>query len=251
MLSSEELKQKEYYNSIASKYDEHYSNEMALLYRDRQFDSFLAGADFKNKLVLDAMCGGGQNTGYFLSKGAKVIGLDLSEGQCEQFKKNHPNAQVICGSALSTPFEDNHFDFIVTESFHHLHPYTTKGLSELVRILKPGGQLFIWEPHSGSIMDILRKIWYRLDRTYFESNESSIDIDVFVKHLQGTANLKKIYYGGSIAFLLVMSSMHFRIPSSWVKYYAWPLMLLEKILSPLMSRYTSCWVMALFEKKIR
>ncbi|HEY8270118.1 MAG TPA: class I SAM-dependent methyltransferase [Pseudobdellovibrionaceae bacterium] len=250
MLSETEQKQKDYYNSIAVTYDQHYSNEYALTYRNKQFDSFLEGQDLQGKLVLDACCGGGQNTSYFLSRGAKVIGMDISEKQCEHFAKHYPQAEVVCGSVLVTSFPDAHFDFIVTESFHHLHPYTAKGLKEYMRILKPGGKLFLWEPHSGSILDFARKIWYRLDSNYFEENESSINIEEFKKYLKGTAQVKKIRYGGDLAFLAVMSSMHFRIPPKWVGLYAKLFCFLEKLWSPLQSRFTSCWVMAMFEKNM-
>jgi ubiquinone/menaquinone biosynthesis C-methylase UbiE len=40
-------------------------------------------------------------------------------------------------------------------------------MKEFYRILKPGGHLLLWEPSAGSILNLLRKIWYKLDKKYF------------------------------------------------------------------------------------
>lgn len=58
-LSSTELKQKNYYNSIAESYDAHYHSDYALRYRFRIYDEFLSDIDITDYKVLDAMCGGG------------------------------------------------------------------------------------------------------------------------------------------------------------------------------------------------
>ena len=61
-LSQTELKQKNYYNSIAKDYDVHYHSDYALKYRYKIYDEFLGDLDISNYKVLDAMCGGGENT---------------------------------------------------------------------------------------------------------------------------------------------------------------------------------------------
>ena len=115
-------------------------------------------------------------------------------------------------------------------------------------LLVPGGLLFIWEPTTGSIFDWLRRIWYRLDKSYFESNERAIDIDKITRGFANEMVLVRSKYGGDFAHLLVGSSLHFRIPVAFLKYYACLLNGVERVLSVFQSRRTACWVLALYRK---
>jgi len=243
-----EHNQKEYYNKIAEKYDEHYSNKYALEYRYRTYDKILFGMDFKNLNVLDAMCGGGESTGYFLSKGAKVTGLDISEKQCEIYTKRYPDIPVYCNSITKTNFSNNEFDFIITDSLHHLHPNVDEGVREIHRILKKKSYFLVWEPSAGSFFNYLRKKWYRMDKIYFEDNEQSIDIDKLKLRHNEIFEFKKNIYGGNLAYLLVQESMLFRIPSKLIKYYAPLLLPFDQFIQNFQGKRTSCWVLSLLKK---
>jgi SAM-dependent methyltransferase len=248
-LSASELQQRRYYNEIAVTYDKHYSNKFALQYRYGIYDGMLQGLSLERFNVLDAMCGGGENTGYFLSKGATVTGVDISERQCEIYQNRFPLSKVVCTTVTQTPFPDKHFDMIVTESLHHLHPEVSKGVAELHRLLKPGGYLLIWEPSAGSILDLMRKAWYKFDSKYFRDNEHSISLKRLVRDQSEQFTLEKYRYGGNIGYLFVHSSMHFRIPVKWIDTYASALLSVERLLMPLQTKLTACWVLALFRKK--
>lgn len=247
-LSGVEAKQKQYYNEIASEYDSHYGSPAALRYRQEIYRQILGDIPLAGKDVLDAMCGGGQNTAALEGTGARVVGIDLSEGQCEQYARRFPDAQVRCGSILDTGFPDASFDLIVCESLHHLHPYVNDGMRELVRLLRPGGHLLVWEPSAGSVLDLARKVWYRLDRKYFEENEAAIDVERLARKHAGSVKLLRRRYGGNVAYLLVATSMVLRIPVKWVGRMAPVLMPVERVLGVLQTRLTSLWVLGLFEK---
>ena len=210
-LSEPELRQKRYYNEIAATYDHHYGNPSAIRYRAEVFDRFLAelDVDWSNSRILDAMCGGGENAAYFAKRGARVVGIDISEAQCEFFRARFPDAEIACHSIFDAPFKDASFDFVVTESLHHLHPNVELGLREIARLVKPDGYFMAWEPVSGSALDTLRKVWYKLDRRYFQDNEASVDLDAVTESLAPELDLVKVRYGGNVAHLFVMSSMHF------------------------------------------
>jgi len=247
-LSESERRQKNYYNRIASTYDRHFASENSIKYRTGVFGILLGDFDFRGKRVLDAMCGGGESTPYFLNRGAQVVGLDLSEKQCEYFRAKFPQCEVVCRSMLHSEFPDNSFDFIIIESLHHLPPHLEAGLQELTRILKTGGTLCIWEPSSGSLLDLARKIWYKLDNKYFEENECSIDLDRVSDTLRGKMTLNTYCYGGNLAHLFVQGSMLFRIPQPLVKVYAPLFLWLEPRIQRIQSRLFSCWVLATFKK---
>ncbi|MCI5116871.1 MAG: class I SAM-dependent methyltransferase [Candidatus Electrothrix sp. LOE1_4_5] len=248
MLSESEQRQCAYYDRIAKTYDQHFANPYALQYRYQVFQDFLGELSFKEQRVLDAMCGGGENSGFFLQQGANVTGIDISRQQCELYKKRYPNATCLCSSILNTGLPDGSFDFVITESLHHLPPKIDEGVYELSRLLRPGGILMIWEPATGSLLDLARKIWYRLDRRFFEENESAIAVEELAHRHAGQLQLNRLEYGGNVAHLFVQSSMQFRIPLSWLPRYAPFLIRLEPRIQKLQGRRTACWAAVLFKK---
>lgn len=184
IYSETEDRQRSYYNEIAIEYDVHKgSTNYAFSYRKMWLDQIFKGINLKNMKTLDAMCGGGQFTGYLVKMGTEVTGLDISEKCCRIYKARFPGCKIVCGSILQTPFENDTFDLVVTDSLHHLYPYVDECITEILRILKPNGYLLMWEPSSGSIFDIARKIWYKIDPKYFEQNEKSIDCDLLKKDI--------------------------------------------------------------------
>ena len=119
---------------------------------------------------------------------------------------------------------------------------------EIHRVLKPGGHFCFFEPHSGSLPDIIRRVWYRFDRL-FEDNEASIDIDRLQKDFDDRFELKKANYLGNIAFLLVLNSLVFRIPVGSKKYFSPALMKVEALVSKLQTKLTSCFVVTQWQKR--
>jgi SAM-dependent methyltransferase len=246
--SSEENKQKAYYDSIAIEYDEHYFHPQALAYRYGVYDRAMGDLELDGLVALDAMCGGGQNTGYLVKRGAQVVGLDISDECCRIYSQHFPKNKVYCESILATPFPDQHFDLVVTDSLHHLHPRTDQGINEILRILKPGGHLVCWEPNAASLLNLLRRLWYKIDRRYFESNEQSIEISELKKRFGHQLDFQREYYGGSFAYMLVMTSMVFRIPTKLVNFYGPTLIKLERFLTRFQPKWLSLWVLARMQK---
>ncbi len=82
---------------------------------------------------------------------AMVTGLDLSPGMLEVAGKKVAKAglensiDLVEGDSENLPFEDNFFDLVTVgfgvRNFEHL----SKGISEMQRVLKPGGKLAILE----------------------------------------------------------------------------------------------------------
>jgi SAM-dependent methyltransferase len=216
---------------------------LATAYRAWLYDQKVGRLELRNLKVLDAMCGGGENTAYFLSRGAVVSAQDI----CELYRKRYPECAVERSSILGTGYPDASFDIVAINSLHHLHPYTSDAMCEIARLLKPGGYLLLWEPCSGSIADLARKLWYRLDRRCFLPNEAAINL---AELLGGSSKFEIVSerYGGNFEFLLVFSSMHFRIPQVFVGYYAPICHFLEKAMNRLNWRFLACWMLVLLRK---
>lgn len=249
LCASEQLQQ-DHYDQIATEYEAHYSDACSLEYR-RQFiyEPMFAGIDLSGMKVLDAMCGSGQTTEYLLSQGALVTGLDLSSEVISSFKSRWTNCDAIQRSLVDSGLPSASFDCVViVGGLHHIHPNVSAALHEINRVLKPGGYLCFMEPHSGSLPDVIRRIWYKHDR-FFSDNEASIDVESYESEFASQFTPDRVRYLGNIAFLFVLNSLIFRIPLGAKRFYSPFLMKLEALINKLQGKLTSCFVVARWQKK--
>lgn len=102
----------------------------------------------ENAKILDAGCGSGRNLKWFYNAGYKVFGIDISEDDIEYCKETYykQKENFKIASVEEIPFKVNSFDHVICNAVLHfaedLSQYL-KMFSELVRVLKPGGSLFI------------------------------------------------------------------------------------------------------------
>jgi SAM-dependent methyltransferase len=249
-LNASERKQQEHYDTIAADYEAHYSDEWSLEYRRRFiYEPMFAGLDLSGKKVLDAMCGSGQTTSYLLTRGANVTGLDISNEVIDTFLARWTDATAVKRSLLDSGFPDNAFDCVaVVGGMHHIHPHFKSAVKEIHRVLRPGGFFCFMEPHTGSLPDVIRRVWYRFDK-YFADNEAAINVSRMQKDFGDEFELKQAQYMGNVAFLLVLNSLIFRIPPSGKKLISPPLMTIEPLVNKLQTKLTSCFVVAQWQKR--
>lgn len=242
--------QRAHYDRIAESFELHYSDQWSLEYRRRFINEPLTtGIDIESREVLDAMCGSGQMAAFLVEAGARVTGLDVSGQVLEQFGAKLPEASRVQGSILDSGFPDAHFDHVfVVGGLHHVHPDVDRAVSEIHRILKPGGYFCFAEPHCRSLPDLGRQIWYRFDRL-FESNEAGIDLDQLKTVNTDRFEFEMTKYTGALGYLLVYNSLIFRLPRAWKRYYAPPILRLEGWVEPIQGHLTSCMVLSRWRKK--
>ena len=249
--SALEKHQQEMFDSIAQAYEAHYSDEYSLRYRELFLvPPLVKGLSLEGAHVLDALCGSGQMTGFLQAKGARVTGLDLSPELTERFRKRFPECEVRCGSVLDMSFfPEAHFDHVfITGGLHHIQPHIDTAVREVARVLKPGGFFCFIEPHREGWPDLIRRLWYRLDRHHFEENERSVDIQELLKTHGPWFTLQSVTYGGGPAYMLVLSSLILRIPL-WAKRYYSPLLLqVEKLFRRFHTPRLSCYVVCQLRK---
>lgn len=95
--------------------------------------------------VLDIAAGTGTSSAAIAKGGADVTALDFSAGMVAVGRKRQPHIEFIEGDAEDLPFGDGEFD-AVTISFGLRNVNKPKtALSEMYRVLKPGGRLVICE----------------------------------------------------------------------------------------------------------
>jgi ubiquinone/menaquinone biosynthesis C-methylase UbiE len=112
----------------------------------------------KNARVLDVCCGPGMLAAAALERGAKVVGLDFSEKAVAIAQANVPGGEFHQGDAQALPFDDGHFDAAVC-GYGVIHlPKPDLALSEMRRVLRPGGRLAVsvWDsPKPGNGFGLL------------------------------------------------------------------------------------------------
>lgn len=145
---------KDMFNNIAPKYD--FLNRLLSLRRDVKWRRKMVAsleASGKGASFLDVACGTGDVIfEIYRQKGssAKVTGLDFSgkmlEISASKIKKSpYGQTVLVCGNALSLPFEDSEFDGITIAFGIRNIMDREKVLSEFERCLKPGGSLAVLE----------------------------------------------------------------------------------------------------------
>ena len=141
----------------------------------------LEGVDLQGKEVLDVGCGTGIISLLALQKGAaKVVCGDISNYMLEvgrtKAERQGYSAERIDFRQLdaeSLPFEDARFDFVMTGMTLGLLPDPEKAVTEMVRVLRPGGLLSVsahgpehyWEACDASFRVINKRyvLGYRLE----------------------------------------------------------------------------------------
>ena len=74
-------------------------------------------------------------------KPAEYTGLDYNPDGVAYCSEHHklPGLNFVHGNAEDLPFPDNSFDAVVNVEASHAYPTLSKFLSEVARVLKPGG----------------------------------------------------------------------------------------------------------------
>ena len=101
----------------------------------------------KGKTCLDAGCGSGRySVALAIHGAAKITAVDVSSTGLETARNNAKEFNQIQfqqASVLDLPFPDESFDLVWCAGvLHHTNDFD-KGLTELTRVLKPNGKLFL------------------------------------------------------------------------------------------------------------
>ena len=112
------------------------------------FDQILKKRYLQGQTILDAGCGGGRNMFWFYHNDYKLYAVDRSPEMIEKVKNLYPKYQknYLVADLINLPFEDNSMDHVINSAVLHFAKNTTQFLkmfSELVRVLRPSGSLFI------------------------------------------------------------------------------------------------------------
>lgn len=118
---------------------------------------------FDGARVLELGCGKAEKTRTLAETGrvAEILALEVDAIQHARNLQvtDLPNVRFAHGGAEAIPAEDNSFDIVIMfKSLHHVPvAHMDTALSEIARVLKPGGLAWISEPvFAGELNEIMR-----------------------------------------------------------------------------------------------
>jgi ubiquinone/menaquinone biosynthesis C-methylase UbiE len=102
----------------------------------------------ENPTALDVACGTGISTLELVKRCnglGTFIGVDISQSMINQAKQkaaanSYTDLRFLLGDAEKLDFPESSFDLVISNMSFHFFPNQRKALSEMYRVLKPGGQ---------------------------------------------------------------------------------------------------------------
>ncbi len=145
-------------------------------------DQILKGRFEGRTKILDAGCGEGRNLPYFVNNGYEVHGVDLDPKAVVMAMMSYrsvPKGNWSAGDIESLPWSNDFFDAVICSAVLHFardYDHFHSMMTELIRLLKPGGLLFIRmattiglsreEPDSGFTYLLEPEQLYNIDKLY-------------------------------------------------------------------------------------
>lgn len=127
-------------------------------YLKKNIDDYMSAIRLMDAVILELGCGVSEHA-YRFKKDNLVILTDITLSLLE---RNDPECSRAVSDAQVLPLKSNSCDFIIYLGILHHLPDQYKSLAEAARILKPGGKIFIQEPHRLSI-----NFFYYYGRRFF------------------------------------------------------------------------------------
>ena len=132
-MNLEQTYVKNVYEEIANHFDK---TQTYLWYGIKQFLLDIPS----DSIILDSGCGNGKN--MKINNNSQVIGFDFCEKSVNICKNKQ--LEVLIANTRTIPFRNNIYDYVISIAvLHHISENRQEVINELIRVLKPGGKIFI------------------------------------------------------------------------------------------------------------
>ena len=193
--------------------------------------------------VLDVGCAFGWALGDLRGKASELHGIDLDDAALERARESYPEVSFRLASATDIPFGDQTFDAVIcSEVIEHVGDANkAKLVSEIARVLKPGGVLVFTAPHAGLLawadpMDFKRRFTW-LYRMYMRlSGYKPVD-DLVAGHKHVSYREVLDYFGQSFEVEIVRFTGLLEPFLSWILVVAERLRLLPRSVTTALNRF--------------
>jgi len=97
--------------------------------------------------LLDVGCGTGCSRQIYIRSTNRYTGVDLSQEAIRLAQTRFPDSVWIHADACQLPFEEDRFDVVAFSSVLHHIPNFQQAVEEAVRVLRPDGWVFAFDPN--------------------------------------------------------------------------------------------------------
>jgi SAM-dependent methyltransferase len=140
---------------------------LAQMHQRYSLESFIEGFarfdDARDLDVLEIGVGLGADHQRFAVAGARLSGIDLTERAVQHTRRRFAmfglESDIQIADAEALPFKDGSFDWVYSWGVLHHSPDTAKAISEVWRVLRPGGAAKVMIYHSRSMVGLM--LWLR------------------------------------------------------------------------------------------
>jgi len=99
--------------------------------------------DVRGRSVVDVGCGEGRFCRMLAARGARAVGLDVTEPLLAAARLAHPGGAYVRGTAEAIPLASGTLDLAVSYLTLIDIPDFRRAIAEMARVLRPGGRLVI------------------------------------------------------------------------------------------------------------
>jgi SAM-dependent methyltransferase len=142
--------------------------------------------------LLDAGCGNGIESGPY-SELLEVHAVDNQTEHISHCRKTYPNARYQLADLARLGFPDDHFAAILMNQVIEHLDRPVEVVSELRRLLKPGGVLIVATPNYGNFAwPLIENTYHRWFVTDFDAEENHVTHytpDLLRRHLDGFTDI--------------------------------------------------------------
>lgn len=156
---------------VHSRWTSDYRHEANELFFNECFDAILRDVDAPpGALFLDAGCGSASHSIRLALRGYRVEAFDFSESILAVARNNVAGRRlsnlinIRQGNLRALPYPDGNFDYILCWGVLMHVPAIDEAISELSRVLAPGGVLIVHEANADSLQSVTHRSLLRIGR---------------------------------------------------------------------------------------
>ena len=146
--------------------------------------------------ILDNGCGTGILFEALSCERRQIFGLDISQNMLRYAQKKAE--KIVLGDSQELPFRERTFDLILCRSLLHHLPNSIKGIAEMARVLREGGEIILVETNRSVLSYIPRVIAKKGE--HFSDDHQNMSSTKLVSLLQRFFRIDRVYHFGYFAY---------------------------------------------------